>query len=217
MQLGLINSAWVQANQPTVYGLQKTKELGFDTVDKVTLAAAIAETGRLVGRRASWVTEVNWPLREGPHSPAGRSVSVDEETQADYLARFYLLAQGSGYVERVYWWQLAAPGYGLIDTRDGARRRRPAFDAFRTMVGALDGSVFVGRRSRGPARVFFFRKGGRTTAVAWSAGAPCDYEFDRPALRVANRDGREAPGAGRRLLRLEGSPLYVAFDEYDLH
>ena len=33
MHLGLINSAWVQANQPTVYGLQKTKELGFDTVD----------------------------------------------------------------------------------------------------------------------------------------------------------------------------------------
>jgi D-psicose/D-tagatose/L-ribulose 3-epimerase len=33
MQLGLINSAWVQANQPTVYGLRKTKELGFDTVD----------------------------------------------------------------------------------------------------------------------------------------------------------------------------------------
>jgi D-psicose/D-tagatose/L-ribulose 3-epimerase len=33
MKLGLINSAWVQANQPTEYGLQKTKELGFDTVD----------------------------------------------------------------------------------------------------------------------------------------------------------------------------------------
>lgn len=33
MQLGLINSAWVQANQPTVFGLQKTKELGFDCVD----------------------------------------------------------------------------------------------------------------------------------------------------------------------------------------
>ncbi|MBI2478695.1 MAG: sugar phosphate isomerase/epimerase [Planctomycetia bacterium] len=33
MKLGLINSAWVQANQPTVFGLQKTKELGFDSVD----------------------------------------------------------------------------------------------------------------------------------------------------------------------------------------
>jgi sugar phosphate isomerase/epimerase len=33
MKLGLINSAWVQANQPTVYGLRKTKEIGFDTID----------------------------------------------------------------------------------------------------------------------------------------------------------------------------------------
>ena len=33
MRLGLINSAWVQAGQPTVFGLRKTKEIGFDTVD----------------------------------------------------------------------------------------------------------------------------------------------------------------------------------------
>jgi D-psicose/D-tagatose/L-ribulose 3-epimerase len=33
MNLGLINSAWVQAGRPTEFGLQKTKEIGFDTVD----------------------------------------------------------------------------------------------------------------------------------------------------------------------------------------
>lgn len=33
MKLGLINSAWVQANRPTSFGLQKTKEIGFDSVD----------------------------------------------------------------------------------------------------------------------------------------------------------------------------------------
>lgn len=33
MKLGLINSAWVQANQPTEFGLRKTKQIGFDTVD----------------------------------------------------------------------------------------------------------------------------------------------------------------------------------------
>jgi D-psicose/D-tagatose/L-ribulose 3-epimerase len=33
MQLGLINSAWAQAGRETAWGLQKTKELGFDTVD----------------------------------------------------------------------------------------------------------------------------------------------------------------------------------------
>ncbi len=33
MKLGLINSAWVQANQPTEFGIRKTKELGFDAID----------------------------------------------------------------------------------------------------------------------------------------------------------------------------------------
>jgi D-psicose/D-tagatose/L-ribulose 3-epimerase len=33
MKLGLINSAWAQANQPTTVGLRKTKEIGFDSID----------------------------------------------------------------------------------------------------------------------------------------------------------------------------------------
>jgi D-psicose/D-tagatose/L-ribulose 3-epimerase len=36
MKLGLINSAWAQANQPTAFGLAKTKEIGFDTIDIFT-------------------------------------------------------------------------------------------------------------------------------------------------------------------------------------
>lgn len=33
MKLGLINSAWAQTGRDTVYGIQKTRELGFDTID----------------------------------------------------------------------------------------------------------------------------------------------------------------------------------------
>jgi sugar phosphate isomerase/epimerase len=33
MNLGLINSAWVQAGRGTAFGIQKTKELGFDSID----------------------------------------------------------------------------------------------------------------------------------------------------------------------------------------
>jgi D-psicose/D-tagatose/L-ribulose 3-epimerase len=36
MKLGLINSTWVQAGQPTEFGLRKTKEIGFDAVDIFT-------------------------------------------------------------------------------------------------------------------------------------------------------------------------------------
>jgi sugar phosphate isomerase/epimerase len=33
MKLGLINSAWAQAGQGTAFGIQKTKEVGFDCID----------------------------------------------------------------------------------------------------------------------------------------------------------------------------------------
>jgi sugar phosphate isomerase/epimerase len=36
MQLGLINSAWAQAGRDTAWGIAKTKELGFDSIDIFT-------------------------------------------------------------------------------------------------------------------------------------------------------------------------------------
>jgi len=36
MQLGLINSAWSQAGRDTAWGIQKTKEIGFDAIDIFT-------------------------------------------------------------------------------------------------------------------------------------------------------------------------------------
>ena len=36
MKLGLINSAWAQSGRETSFGIRKTKELGFDTIDVFT-------------------------------------------------------------------------------------------------------------------------------------------------------------------------------------
>ena len=36
MKLGLINSAWAQAGRDTAYGIRKTKEIGFDSIDIFT-------------------------------------------------------------------------------------------------------------------------------------------------------------------------------------
>ncbi len=36
MQLGLINSAWAQAGRDTAFGIRKTREVGFDTIDIFT-------------------------------------------------------------------------------------------------------------------------------------------------------------------------------------
>ncbi len=123
-------------------GAPENRQMGLDTVDKVTLLRAIAEIGRNSSDRC-WITEVNWPLWEGPHSPAGKTVSVSEEEQADFLVRYYLLTLGTGLVERVYWWRLIARGYGLISPdSDGSLRRRPAWNALRTLINQVGGATF---------------------------------------------------------------------------
>ena len=151
-------------------GAPENRQAGLDTVDKVVLLRAIAETARNADPRC-WITEVNWPLREGPHSPAGRAVSVEEEPQADYLVRYYLLALGTGLVERVFWWQVVARGYGLCDPLDGAGRCGEG-RALRSEdpARAVEGATFKALPSSGPARLYRFRRPEGTGSS--SVGAP---------------------------------------------
>ena len=195
-------------------GAPENEQLGFDTAGKVRLLAAIAGTGRLVDSGRQWISEVNWPLREGPHSPAGKSVSVGEEEQADYLARYFLLAGGDGLVERIDWWQLVAKGYGLCDPQaDGTLRRRPAFHAFATLRRELAGATCLGPAAlAGGARAVRFEREGRELLVAWSPGPAVDWAPDRAAERVVERDGTRRDGAAGPL-RLTGSVGYVALAE----
>jgi D-psicose/D-tagatose/L-ribulose 3-epimerase len=51
MKLGLINSAWAQAGRETAWGIQKTKELGFDSIDIFADPLDIDVTERLLIRR----------------------------------------------------------------------------------------------------------------------------------------------------------------------
>ncbi|GMU63822.1 MAG: hypothetical protein AMXMBFR36_00960 [Acidobacteriota bacterium] len=193
-------------------GAPENRQLGYDTADKVTLLAAIAETGRLVGRRRQWITEVNWPLAEGPHSPAGKSVAVGEPQQADYLARFYLAALGTGYVERVFWWQLVAKGYGLIDpAADRSLRRRPAFAALAALERELAGATCLGPRALPePARAMaFVRADGGETLVAWSTAGELRWAPPGPVESLADRDGGALAPAPDGTVTLGPSPVYL--------
>jgi len=196
-------------------GAPENRQAGLDTVDKVTLLRAIAETSKNAAPRC-WITEVNWPLREGPHSPAGRAVSVDEEAQADYLVRYYLLALGTGLVERVFWWQVVARGYGLVDPADSANpRRRPSFFALKTLLEQLKGSTFEGPLpAREPARLYRFRRpDGKEAVVGWSAtNYPAEAVLPRRAVAVVGRGGEElAVPAGERV-EVSGSPRYFLLE-----
>jgi tRNA A-37 threonylcarbamoyl transferase component Bud32 len=191
-------------------GPPEGRQAGFDTVDKVRLLRAIADTGVNGGGGRCWITEMNWPLWEGPHSPAGRAVAVDEETQADYLARYYLLTLASGLVERVFWWQLVARGYGLVDPADATRPRcRASFLALSTLLRELEGCrLEESLPAPSPARLFrFSRPDGGDLVAAWSP-VRRSGTLPRPAARVIGRDGCPLPAPAGVEVELLPSPAY---------
>ena len=197
-------------------GAPENRQAGLDTVDKVLLLKAIAETSRNVAEEKKagrcWITEVNWPLREGPHSPAGRDVSVDEGPQADYLVRYYLLTLGTGLVERVFWWQVVARGYGLVDPADRASpRRRPSFRALQTLLRELDGARLEEiLPAPPPVRLYRFRRAdGAEVVVGWSAAdRPVRATLPRPAVAVTGRDGEDRPAPEGVEVEIDASPRY---------
>jgi hypothetical protein len=194
-------------------GAPENAQLGFDTPAKVRLLAAIAGTARRLVSPRQWISEVNWPLREGPHSPAGKSVAVDEEAQADFLVRYYLLAGGTGLVERIDWWQLVAKGYGLCDPEaSGSLRERPAFRAMATLVRELAGTTCHGALPAadlpGAARALRFTRDDREIVVAWSTAGALDWNPAAAPSRVVGRDGGELPLSSGSV-RLLPSPCYL--------
>jgi hypothetical protein len=190
-------------------GPPEGRQIGFDTVDKVRLLRAVADTA-INARGRCWITEMNWPLWEGPHSPAGRSVSVDEDAQANYLVRYYLLALGTGLVERVFWWQLVARGYGLVDPGEGRQGRcRPSFQALRTMLSELAGSRLEQVLPAPPSgRLYRFRRpDGKEVIVGWSPEGGRG-RLPRPARRVVGRDGEALPAPAGVEVELGPAPVY---------
>lgn len=192
-------------------GPPEATQFGWDTLKKLALLRAIVDKC-IRPELPLWITEVNWPLKDtGKYSPAVGRPNVDEEDQADYLVRYYLLCLCTGWVERIYWWQLVAPGYGLIDSRPADWRRRPAFYALQTMRRFCAHSVFQGQFVDPDAWVFNFCKGKEVFAVAWCDKGSQAFTFPSPIKKVISRDGAELEFQ-EHTVTLDGSPRYIVFE-----
>jgi hypothetical protein len=191
-------------------GAPESAQFGWTMAKKLALWRAVVDRST---REPSdcWITEFNWPLEgTGKYSPAPGRPSVSEETQADYLVRYFVIGAASGLVERIYWWQLAAPGYGLIDNRDAGWRRRPSYAALRALVGRVEGARFTGKVEGAPAEIYRFYKRGEDFAVCWTLRGPVAYDFPETPRAVVGRDGEER-AAGPGPIRIEERPQYVYF------
>lgn len=167
-------------------GAPENRQGRFASLEKFALGRAVARaSGRCADRFI--VSEVNWPLLDtGVYSPVcspylfpGQYVgapNVDERDYARFMIRYLLQAACSGLVERVYWWRLAAHGFGLVDELSDPWRARPAYHAWRRLLDVAGAATFTGNLpvSGGAVLHQFERPDGERFAIgyAWTSDAP---------------------------------------------
>ncbi len=116
-------------------GAPDNKQMGiFDTKRKIDLLYSISKLSHRCGE-GIYITETNWPIKDTtPYAPTSERECVDLESYAKYMLQYHQIAKKSGKIDRVYWHRLIAPGYGLVDNRNGKIVKYPAFEAYKKMI-----------------------------------------------------------------------------------
>ncbi len=123
-------------------GAPENTQLGFTLTDKIALLSTLVWLSPKT-KQELHVTETNWPLSNtAPYAPTSEHECVSEDLYADFMLRYYLLTFASQQVDSVSWHQLIAPGYGLVDNREGIRKRE-AFFTYKFMFATLKNAQFL--------------------------------------------------------------------------
>ncbi|MHC4954723.1 MAG: lipopolysaccharide kinase InaA family protein [Planctomycetota bacterium] len=195
----------------------KQKLLGgaYSALDKFAWARALAQRSPRCND-AVVISEVNWPLKDPGHyahefapyfwkGNPSLDTTVTEEEYGWFMLRYYLLALASGMVQRVYWWHLASPMFGLVDTTVDGWRARPAHAMLKTLLRHAEGATFTERVEADDDDTYMLRFKKRDQsqfAIAWTNGK----ERDLPADAVRYED---AIGQPLDKPKLSGAPIYL--------
>ncbi len=116
----------------------------FDTKNKISMLYSLAKLSPKTSDKI-YITEVNWPLSNtAPYAPTSEAECVSEESYTTFMKEYLEIAKESGKIQRVYWHQLIAPGYGLVDNRDGIIRKTKAFEEFKDIVKESNANFYKG-------------------------------------------------------------------------
>ena len=116
--------------------------LFFDTCKKIDFLYALTKLSWRCNNQII-ISEANWPISNtAPWAPTSETECVDEDDYCNFMLRYHFLALATGKVQSLYWHQLIAPGYGLIDSRDGLRKRS-AYQAYKVMLELLQNSTVL--------------------------------------------------------------------------
>ena len=123
-------------------GAPENTQLGFALSDKIAWLSTMVWLSPKT-KHSLHITETNWPISNtAPFAPTSEHECVSEELYSDYMLRYHFLTFASQQVETLSWHQLIAPGYGLIDNREGLVKR-DAYFHYMFMVKTLKNAQFL--------------------------------------------------------------------------
>jgi hypothetical protein len=106
----------------------------FDTANKINMLFSILKLSSKSSNDI-YITEVNWPLSNtAPYAPTSEKECVSENDYAKYMIEYLDTAKKSNKIKKVFWHQLIASGYGLVDNRDSKIRKTKAFYEFKRLI-----------------------------------------------------------------------------------
>lgn len=117
-------------------GAPQNKQMGvFDLKNKIEMLYSLVRLSPKMKTDEIYITEVNWPLSgTAPYTPTSEKESVSEELYAKYMIDYFEIAKDTNKIQKIFWHQLIAPGYGLVDNRDGQIRKTKAFYEFKKLL-----------------------------------------------------------------------------------
>jgi len=171
------------------------------------LLTDIARLRGIAPGKPLWITEIGYPTCSGPSG-------VDEETQANYLVRTFLLARTSPSVERLFWYDFQNDGedpddgefnFGIVRTD---RAPKPAYRACRTMALSVGNLPLAEFRVAGNTYLLRF-EGTHRMIAAWRLGGTESVEIPlaKGLCKIVERDGES------RVTEVTGSVLEVVVSE----
>ncbi|MDF1879728.1 hypothetical protein JHD50_00175 [Sulfurimonas sp. MAG313] len=185
-------------------GAPENTQMGLDLNSKIHLLYSLATMSPKTSNDI-YITETNWPLTNtAPYAPTSEHECINEDLYASYMVRYYLLSLCSNMLKAVYWHQLIAPGYGLIDNRDHKLIKRPAFYAFKTMLHQLQNAQIISFNQHKFFYEIIAEEKGEVTQIFWCNDSTYELRLEKER-EVISRDGKRCI---EKVLHLSHSPIY---------
>ncbi len=115
---------------------QNRQMMLFDLANKIKFLCSIVKFSPKTAD-GIYITETNWPLKNtAPYAPTSELECVSMEDYTKYMVDYLSIASRYPMIKRVYWHQLIAAGYGLVDDRDGKIVKTKAYYKYKRLVSS---------------------------------------------------------------------------------